>query len=69
MDNDSIPTAAVWRKSSFSAGGECVEIAAIDEEIAIRNSNNPHAGSLRFSRVDMAAWIAGVKAGEYDDLA
>lgn len=59
-----------WRKSSFSgSNGECVETATVsDGTIAVRNSNNPEAGTLRFRRSEIAAWIAGCKAGEFDDL-
>lgn len=63
-----------WRKSSFSGpnnggGTECVEVSALpDGRIALRNSNDPGAGTLYFTRAEMDAWIKGVKAGEFDDL-
>lgn len=61
---------ATWRKSSFSNDqGQCVEIASLaDGTIAIRNSNHPDRGALIFTRDEMAAWINGCKAGEFDDL-
>lgn len=59
-----------WRKSSYSGqGGSCVEVAEDDDRIAVRNSNHPDAGTLHFTRDEMSAWIAGIKAGEFDDLA
>jgi hypothetical protein len=62
-------TDRVWRKSSYSGQqGNCVEIAGDKELIAIRNSNHPDAGTILFDRAEMAAWIAGCKAGEFDDL-
>jgi len=61
-----------WRKSTYSgttSGSECVELAALaDGTIAVRNSNTPHTGTVHFTRSEMRAWIAGVKAGEFDDL-
>jgi hypothetical protein len=36
--------------------------------MAVRNSNHPEAGAVFFTRAEMAAWIQGVKAGEFDDL-
>lgn len=66
-------SALIWRKSSFS-GGEgvgdaCVEVAAVsDGRIAVRNSNDRGAGVVFFTRAEMAAYLAGVKAGEFDDL-
>ena len=63
----------VWRKSSFSGtdgnNDNCVEVAALpDGRIAMRNSKHPEAGTVYFTRKEMAAYIAGVKAGEFDDL-
>ncbi|WP_067541272.1 DUF397 domain-containing protein [Nocardia crassostreae] len=60
-----------WRKSSFSGpNGNCVEAARLpDGSVAVRNSNDPDAGILLFRKSEMAAWIAGCKAGEFDDLA
>jgi hypothetical protein len=63
-------TDRAWRKSTYSgASSSCVEVAEEDDRIALRNSNHPDAGMLHFTRAEMAAWIAGCKAGEFDDLA
>lgn len=65
---------ATWRKSSFSGsggagGGDCVEVAHLaNGTIAVRDSKRPDAGALLFTRAEMAAWIDGCKAGEFDDL-
>jgi hypothetical protein len=65
---------ATWRKSSFSGsgdtgGGNCVEIAPVaDGAIAVRNSKQPDAGVVFLTSAEMAAWIKGCKAGEFDDL-
>lgn len=58
-----------WRKSSFSVDNNCVEIAEVGDTIAVRNSNWPDGGTVEFTRAEMSAWIAGCKAGEFDDLA
>jgi hypothetical protein len=59
-----------WRKSSFSGvEGECVESALLsDGSIAVRNSKNPAAGTLHFTRAEISSWVRGCKAGEFDDL-
>jgi hypothetical protein len=65
---------AEWRKSSFSGGGgesgpECVEVAPlVGGRIALRNSNHPDKGAVLFTRAELAAWLKGVKAGQFDDL-
>lgn len=58
-----------WRKSSFSGStGDCVEIADADEVMLVRNSKRPDSGTIAFSRAELAAWIDGCRAGEFDDL-
>ncbi|MGF1595714.1 MAG: DUF397 domain-containing protein [Acidimicrobiales bacterium] len=62
--------ALTWRKSSYSGanGGDCVEIADTGTSLLVRNSKRPDAGSITFTRSELAAFIAGCKAGEFDDL-
>ena len=61
-------TSVRWRKSSFSGGsGECVEVAQlVDGALLVRNSNHPGAGTLGLTHGEMAAWLAGCKAGDLD---
>jgi Domain of unknown function (DUF397) len=74
IDNE-LTTGVRWRKSSFSGsgdtgGGNCVEVASLtDGTIALRNSKHPDAGVAIFTPGEIAAWIKGCKAGEFDDLA
>ncbi len=64
-----LPLTSLWRKSSFSgAGGDCVEVAAVGPQIAVRHSKRPDEEVLLYSRSELAAFIAGCKAGEFDDL-
>ncbi|MFB6979491.1 DUF397 domain-containing protein [Streptomyces scopuliridis] len=58
-----------WQKSSFSdEGAQCVEIAAHNGEILMRESEDPNVVTAT-SRIKFAAFIAGVKAGEFDHFA
>ncbi len=63
-------TNLTWRKSSYSGanGGDCVEIADTGTALLVRNSKRVSAGTVRFTHSEMAAFIAGCKAGEFDDL-
>lgn len=64
-------TTANWRKSSASnPSGNCVEVAALaDGAVAMRNSRFPDGPALVYTRAEVAAFLAGVKSGEFDDLA
>lgn len=59
-----------FRKSTYSgANGNCVEFAPTTTGVAMRDSKNPNGAVLDFTKAEIAAMIAGVKAGEFDDLA
>ncbi len=60
-----------WRKSRHSGQlGNCVEAAALDSgDVAVRNSRHPSGPALIFTRDEIAAFLAGAKDGELDDLA
>ncbi len=55
-----------WRKSSRCESGTCVEVAHIDGTIAIRDSKDLHGSVLTFSAEEWAAFVAGVRNGEFD---
>jgi hypothetical protein len=63
--------AVQWRKSRASnPSGNCVEMAALpDGGIAVRNSRHPSGPALVYTRAEVAAFLAGVREGEFDDLA
>ena len=60
-----------WRKSHFSnPSGNCVEVAALpDGSVAVRNSRQPDGAALVYTRAEIAAFLTGVRNGEFDDLA
>lgn len=63
-----MPVVGEWRKSRFSDGGHCVELAATHAGVAVRNSNHPDAGTLALTRPQLRDLIGAVKTGELDSL-
>jgi hypothetical protein len=60
----------VWRKSSFSGGGngDCIEIATgPDGLIHIRESDAPDVVAVTTS-AKWGAFVKGIRAGEFDHL-
>jgi hypothetical protein len=57
-----------WKKSTRSNGsGECVEVAELaDGQRLVRDSKNPDGAVLAFGTAHWAAFLAGVKSGEFD---
>jgi hypothetical protein len=60
-----------WRKSTASnPSGNCVELAELaGGDVAVRNSRHPSGPTLVYTRAAIAAFIAGARGGEFDDLA
>ncbi len=59
---------ATWRKSTRSGPNcdNCVEVAFVDQAIAVRDSKNPDGGVLLFTAAEWDAFVAGAKDGEFD---
>nr|WP_246059634.1 DUF397 domain-containing protein [Herbidospora galbida] len=58
---------AVWKKSSWSTSGNCVEVAQVGiNRIGVRDSKDQSGPALVFTESEWAAFIGGVKEGEFD---
>lgn len=58
-----------WIKASRSHGnGNCLELAAIDGGVAVRDSKDPAGPVLRFTPAELDAFLDGAKKGEFDHL-
>ena len=61
-------TAAVWVKSSYSAGngGECVEVApGFPGLMPVRDSKDPQGPALTFTGGAWTAFVAAVRGDEF----
>ncbi|WP_033286944.1 DUF397 domain-containing protein [Streptomyces sp. NRRL F-525] len=59
-----------WIKARASSdNGACVELASAPNGwVALRDSKDPEGGILMFTREEMAAFVTGASAGDFDHL-
>lgn len=59
---------AVWRKASYSGGGngQCVEVAVGSGLFGVRDSKDPEGGHIVIGRGNWDAFVADVKLGRFD---
>jgi len=64
------PSEPEFRPSSFSGGGDCVEVKQVpnDGPVAVRHSKQRAQPALVFTPTEWDAFIRGVKAGEFDPV-
>ncbi len=57
-----------WMTSSRCAADkpQCVEVQIGHDFVAVRDSKHPRQLALTFDHAEWAAFLAGVKAGEFD---
>ncbi|MFI6930399.1 DUF397 domain-containing protein [Streptomyces sp. NPDC050287] len=64
-------TPCIWRKSSYSGGGEgndCVEIAGSPTHISIRDSKTPARATLTFPTGAFTPFIEALKTTSSGDV-
>lgn len=54
-----------YKKSSFCAGGGCIEVGRTENAVFIRDSKDHRLTPLKFSLEEWQAFTKGVKAGEF----
>ena len=58
-----------FRVSSYCSFGSCVEVGRSDEgAVLIRDTKNRAQQALVFTDEEWAAFVAGVKAGDFDSI-
>ncbi|MEU0478551.1 DUF397 domain-containing protein [Streptosporangium sp. NPDC006013] len=69
MQHPDLPHAH-WRKSSLSGeGASCVEVAFIDDTIAVRDTKNRDGGTLIFHRKEWTVFISTIKNNSFNNPA
>lgn len=54
-----------WRKSSASAQGNCVEVAAAAGAVLVRDTKNRDGAVLTFTQSEWSAFLTGAANGEF----
>jgi hypothetical protein len=57
-----------WRVARKCDGGSCIRVASSADMIVIGDSKNPDGLLLSYSRSEWAAFVEGVRQGDFDDL-
>ncbi|WP_203843739.1 DUF397 domain-containing protein [Winogradskya humida] len=68
MNTDIRLAGAVWKKSSRSngnGGNNCVQVAVLEYEVAVRDSKHPDGPVLLFTHPEWTAFLGGVTGGEF----
>ena len=56
----------VWRKSTRSGANGCVEVAALSEEVAVRDTKDRRGPVLQFTAGSWQGFIASIRMGRFD---
>ncbi|HYN18988.1 MAG TPA: DUF397 domain-containing protein, partial [Actinomycetes bacterium] len=50
----------------YSGTNGCVEVAVVEDVIAVRDAKDPSGPVLRFTAQEWGAFLAGARDGEFD---
>ena len=57
---------AAWRKSTRSGNNGCVEVAFVEDQVAVRDSKDRSGPVLVFTAPEWEAFVGGVRTGEFE---
>lgn len=57
-----------WRVARKCDGGACVRVAAHGDKIVIGSSKHLDGPVIAYSRDEWAAFVQGIREGDFDDL-
>ena len=55
-----------WRRSTWCAASNCVEVADVGGAVAVRDSKVADGAVLLYTSDEWSAFVRGIKAGEFD---
>jgi Domain of unknown function (DUF397) len=58
-------SSATWQKSGRSMSNGCVEVAFVDNQVAVRDSKRKEGPVLIFTPVEWEAFLGGVADGQF----
>jgi len=63
---DGLRGEVTWRRSITCEGGACVEVAATEDAVMVRNSAEPYEALVTVSHAEWREFLARLKAGTFD---
>jgi hypothetical protein len=57
---------AAWRKSARSGNNGCIEVAFVEDRVAVRDSKDRSGPVLVFTAHEWEAFVGGVRTGEFE---
>jgi hypothetical protein len=55
-----------WLRSSYCEHNSCVEVAFLDDQIAVRDSKNHDGAVLHFTPTEWSAFLDRARGGEFE---
>jgi hypothetical protein len=63
---DRDPASATWLRSARCTNGDCVEVAFLGGEVALRDSKDKSGPMLVFSAAEWRAFLHNARSGRFD---
>jgi predicted secreted Zn-dependent protease len=68
MDRTRDHKSLIWHTALNCDGGTCVQVAADQNAILIRNSRQPDGPLVEYTPEEWHEFVSGIKKGDFDDL-
>jgi Domain of unknown function (DUF397) len=58
-------SSVAWQRSTYCANSSCVEVALLENQVAVRDSKIAKSPILLFTQEEWTAFLAGARRGEF----